>query len=464
MSFTDIFRISSIKAENGRLHSELKSTQGELEVLKISHLQLKATFNEIGAGEALRLKETILSYEERAKVLRIALDELKQRHDEIERTISERKAALLVLDDELLLESFALYQPKFAFTNSTQYKERLDRVRDEQKQLIRDGLAVTANEQWTVNGSTAEGRKMVSDMKKLLLRSFNNECDYCVDNVKFNNVENHRARIEKSFEVVKKLGRILNAQITDSYKQLKLDELHLAFEYQEKKQEEKEELRRLREEQREQQKLEQEIKAARDKIAKERKHFSAALKDLETKLATSTDAVDRKAIEDKIAEVREKFHALEDEEKVVDYREKNAKAGYVYIISNIGAFGENIYKIGMTRRLDPYERIYELGDASVPFVFDVHAMIFSDDAPSLEAKLHGHFEAHRLNKINNRKEFFRANLVEIDSVLRKNYDRVFDLIQYAPAEQYRESLKLDQLAQGGEVFTAAHDNAQNGAA
>jgi hypothetical protein len=185
---------------------------------------------------------------------------------------------------------------------------------------------------------------------------------------------------------------------------------------------------------------------------------------LETKLATSTDAVDRKAIEDKIAEVREKFHALEDEEKVVDYREKNAKAGYVYIISNIGAFGENIYKIGMTRRLDPYERIYELGDASVPFVFDVHAMIFSDDAPSLEAKLHGHFEAHRLNKINNRKEFFRANLVEIESVLRKNYDRVFDLIQYAPAEQYRESLKLDQLAQGGEVFTAAHDNAQNGAA
>lgn len=464
MSFTDIFRISSIKAENGRFQSELQSTRDELEALKITHLQLKATFNEIGAGEALKLKEAILSYEEQAKALRAELDTLTQRHNEIERTLSEKRAALVVLDDELLLESFALYRPKFAFTNSAQYKERLDRIRDDQKQLIKDGLAVTANEQWTVNGSAAEGRKMVSDMKKLLLRSFNNECDYCVDNVKFNNVENHRARIEKSFEVVKKLGRILHAQITDSYKQFKLDELHLAFEYQEKKQEEKEELRRLREEQREQQKLEQEIKAARDKIAKERKHFSAALKDLETKLATSTDAADRKDIEDKIAEVREKFHALEDEEKVVDYREKNAKAGYVYIISNIGAFGENIYKIGMTRRLDPYERIYELGDASVPFVFDVHAIIFSDDAPSLEAKLHGHFEANRLNKINNRKEFFRANLAEIETVLRENYDRVFDLIQYAPAEQYRESLKLDQLAQSGEAYTAAHSNVQNGAA
>jgi hypothetical protein len=410
------------------------------------HFQLKATVNEIGAGDALKLKEAIQSYEQQAKALRAKLDELKQRHDEIEQTLNEKRSALVVLDDELLLESFALYRPKFPFTNSTQYKERLDQARDKQKQLIKDGLAVTANEQWTVNGSAAEGRKMVADMKKLLLRSFNNECDYCVDNVKFNNVENHSSRIEKSFEAVKKLGRILNAQITDAYKQLKLDELHVAFEYQVKKQDEKEELRRLREEQREQQKLEQEIKAARDKIAKEKKHFSAALTDLEAKLAATTDSVDRQNIEEKIAEVREKFHALEDEEKVVDYREKNAKAGYVYIISNLGSFGENVFKIGMTRRLDPYERIYELGDASVPFVFDVHAMIFSDNAPGLEAKLHGHFDANRLNKINGRKEFFRADLKEIEAVVRENYDRVFDLVQHAPAEQYRESLKLLKLA------------------
>lgn len=445
MGFTDIFRISAIKAENGRLQSELQCAQDELEALKKMHLQLKATFDEIGAGEVLKLKEAILAHEQQAIALRTKLEELKQRVDETEQSLREKRSALVVLDDELLLESFALYRPKFAFTNSTQYKERLDQVRDKQKWLVKDGLAVTANEQWTVNGSAAEGRKMVSDMKKLLLRSFNNECDYCVDNVKFNSVENHSARIDKSFEAVKKLGRILNAQIAEAYKQLKLDELHLSFEYQVKKQEEKEDLRRLREEQREQQKLEQEIKAARDKIAKEKKHFSAALADLEAKLATSTDAMDRQNIEDKIAEVREKFHALEDEEKVVDYREKNAKAGYVYIISNLGSFGENVFKIGMTRRLDPYERIYELGDASVPFVFDVHAMIFSDDAPGLEARLHSHFEANRLNKINGRKEFFRADLKEIEFVLRENYDRVFDLVHYAPAEQYREGLKLAEL-------------------
>jgi hypothetical protein len=442
MGFTDLFRISSIKADRARLQAELHRTQQEYESLQKKHGSLEDTFREIGGGDLLKLKEAIAASDAQVLELRTELGDLTRRRDETEQTLGERRQELIVLDDALSLESFALYQPKFAFTNSPQYKERLDQVRERQKLLIKEGGAVTANEGWTVNGSVAEGRKMVADMKKLLLRSFNNECDYCVDNVKFNNVENHRTRIEKSFEVVKKLGRILSAEITESYKQLKLDELHLAFEYQMKKQEEKEDLRRLKEDQREQKKLEEEIKAARDKIAKEKKHFATALKDLEKKLAAATDQIDRQNIEEKLAEVRAQFQALEAEEKVVDYREQNAKAGYVYIISNVGSFGEGIFKIGMTRRLEPYERVYELGDASVPFVFDVHAMIFSDNAPALEAKLHAHFTRDRLNKVNERKEFFRADLKEIEKVLRSNYDRVFDLIPHAPAEQYRESLKL----------------------
>lgn len=447
MGIMDVFRISEIKAKSARLEAERDAARAEIAALTQTHEQLQTTFVEIGAGDVLKLKDAIQSYEQQAHALNQNIVEQEKRHAALEQTIRDRTRDLVVLDDDLLLESFALYKPKFSFTSSPHYKERLDRVRERQKLLIKEGLAVTANEQWTVNGSASEGRKMVSDMKKLLLRSFNNECDYCVDNVKFSNVENHRARIEKSFDAVKKLGRILNAQITDSFKQLKLDELQLAFEYQVKKQDEKEELRRLREEQREQQKLEQEIKAARDKIAKEKKHFSAAIKDLETKLAASSDAADRQNLQDKLTEVNELFRALEDEEKVVDYREKNAKAGYVYIISNLGSFGEGVYKIGMTRRLDPYERVHELGDASVPFVFDVHAMIFSDDAPALEAKLHGHFDSNRLNRINNRKEFFRADLKKIEAVLRENYDRVFDLVHHAPAEHFRESQKLVEMMQ-----------------
>ena len=227
---------------------------------------------------------------------------------------------------------------------------------------------------------------MVNDMKKLLLRSFNNECDYCVDNVKFNNMEVNEKRIEKSYEALTKLGRIMQAGITDAYKRLKYEELYLAFEYQQKKQEEKEEQKRVREELREQQQLEQEIRQARERIAKEKKHYLQAIKELESKLQDATNDSDRLKITEKLDELRGQCSELEKEEKAIDYREQNAKAGYVYVISNIGAFGEGVYKIGMTRRLEPMERVDELGDASVPFSFDVHALIFSNNAPASRSK------------------------------------------------------------------------------
>ena len=126
----------------------------------------------------------------------------------------------------------------------------------------------------------------------------------------------------------------------------------------------------------------------------------------------------------------------------MDYRAANQKAGYVYVISNIGAFGENVYKIGMTRRLDPMDRVDELGDASVPFDFDVHAMIFSEDAPKLEAALHNAFATRKLNFVNQRREFFNVSLAEIKEVVKKNFDKTVEFVEFAPAEQYRESLLL----------------------
>ncbi len=333
-----------------------------------------------------------------------------------------------------------MYKPKFKFQTSDEYKNRLDQIREKQKQLIKDGKVVEANENWTVNNSKTEGKKMVNDMKKLLLRSFNNECDYCVDNVKFNNMETNEKRIEKSFESLNKLGRIMQATISDTYKKYKFDELYLAFEYQQKKQDEKEEQKKIREELREQQKLEQEIRQAREKIAKEKKHFSIAIKELESKLSQAKTDNEKILIQEKLDDVKKQLTELEKEEKVIDYREQNAKAGYVYIISNIGAFGENVYKIGMTRRLEPMDRVDELGDASVPFSFDVHGLIFSENAPALEAKLHEHFYSNRINKLNDRKEFFRADINSIEKVIKENFDKVIDIVKEAPAEQYRESL------------------------
>ena len=349
---------------------------------------------------------------------------------------------ILVLEEALLLESFALYEPKFKLTASHEYKTRLDTVRLQQKSMIKGGTAATGNLDWEVNGSKAEGRKLVNDMMKLVLRSFNNESDYCVDNVKFDNIDLGEKRIRQSFDACNKLGRVMSVRLSDDYLDLKLHELRLAHEYQIKKQEEKEEAERIREELREQQKLEQEIRAAREKIAKERRHFAVALRDLSLRLEKVSTEEERTLLLTKISEVEASKTSLDDEERVIDYRERNAKAGYVYVISNLGAFGEGVYKIGMTRRLDPMERIDELGDASVPFWFDVHALVFSDNAPALEAKLHERFASGRLNKVNGRKEFFRADIAEIEAIIRANYDAAVEVTREATAEQYRESLRM----------------------
>ncbi|MBY0265983.1 MAG: DUF4041 domain-containing protein [Burkholderiales bacterium] len=428
MSIFDIFRVSEIRKENEKLTDDLN--------------RLRDLMREIGADEVEKVHAKLEIYLKKCSEIERDLKALALQKNSLEQEIAERKLQIISLDDEILLESFALYKPKFPFSNSASHKEKLDQIREEQKLLIKEGKAVIADENWTVNGSKAEGKKMVNDMKRLLLRSFNNECDYCVDNVKFNNIENFEERIEKSFKALEKLGRILSAKVTTQYKNLKISELQLAFEYQIKKQEEKDEQRKAREELREQQKIEREIRQAREKIEKERKHFSAAIKNLQQKLAASKDEQEKKEIEEKLNEVSSQINALDSEEKQIDYREKNAKAGYIYIVSNIGAFGHNIYKIGMTRRLEPLERVDELGDASVPFEFDLHAMIFSDNAPELEAKIHAHFTQSRVNKVNTRKEFFKADIKEIEKVIRENYDKVFDLIHEPSAEQYRESMKL----------------------
>lgn len=428
---------------NGPKHrqrvQELESQLGELQE---RYGQMQALAKKFGAMQALELQDLLSQENAKLDAVRQTIQAAGQEVAALSKQTAELRDQVLVFEERLLLESFALYEPKFKMNASHEYKTRLDSVRERQKAMIKNGEAATGNMGWEVNGSKAEGRKLVNDMIKLAIRSFNNEADYCVDNVKFDNIELGEKRIRKSFETCNRLGRVMTVGLSEQYLNLKLDELRLAHEFQIKKQEEKEEAKRVREELREQQKLEQEIRAAREKIAKERKHFTAALRDLQVRLEKAMTDEERAQLLTKIAEVEASNASLDNEEKVIDYREQNAKAGYVYVVSNLGAFGEGIYKIGMTRRLEPMERIDELGDASVPFWFDVHAMVFSDNAPALEAKLHERFAGGRLNKVNGRKEFFRADIAEIESVIRANYDAMVEVTHEAPAEQYRESLRM----------------------
>lgn len=353
--------------------------------------------------------------------------------------ISEKKKNLISLDEEILVQEFGLYKPQFDFASALDYKEELAKIRAQQKELIKNKTAVTGNKDWTVNGNKAKGKKMVSDTQKLLLRAFNTECDEIIGKVKYTNFDASLNRIYKSAETISKLGIIMNIAVTKNYLDAKVKELRLAFEYQQKKQEEKEEAKAAREEQREQAKIQREIEEQKKKIEKEQTHYQTAFEKLMNQLNEKPE--DEELLKKK-AELESKLSDIDIALSDIDYRQANMKAGYVYIISNIGAFGENIYKIGMTRRLDPQERVDELGDASVPFKFDVHAMIFSDDAPALEAALHRAFEDRKVNMVNQRREFFNVTLDEIKKVVRENFDKTVEFTDVPDAEQYRISQKM----------------------
>lgn len=371
--------------------------------------------------------------------------QLNNELDSLTRTIDTKKEELIEIEEETLMQSFGLYTPKFQFTNSARYKEEIQRIRTKEKELIKQDTAIMGKTDWAINGNSKAGTKMVKDMKKLFLRAFNTECDELVAKVKYNNIESYEKRMNKSYEAISKLGTIMNLYISEEYYNLKCMELTLAYEYAQKLQEEKEEQRELRERLKEEEKLQKEIETEKNKLKKEHTHYLNAINKVRKQLETASD--DKiKELEEKIRELQEQ---LEDNNKAiedVDYRQANQRAGYVYIISNIGSFGEDVYKIGMTRRLNPQDRIDELSNASVPFKYDVHAVIFSEDAPTLETELHHAFFDKRVNWINNRKEFFNVTLDEIKKVVYEKYDNTIEFIDIPDAEQYRltEKMKLEE--------------------
>lgn len=418
MGLSDMINASKIKAEN----EELK---------KMLTPELRNTFELQKKNDELTKNNSELSS---------AIIQQQQLLNNLKEEIRNKQNQILTLDDDILVQEFGLYKPIFDFANSDIYKENLSLIRKKQKELIKSGLATTGNMNWTINGNKAKGNKMVKDMQKLLLRAFNNECDALVAKVKYNNIETCINRIKSSYLQISKLGTIMDISITSDYYNSKIDELHLAYEYAMKKQEEKEALREARAEMREAAKLQKEIDEQRKKIEKEQQHYKNALltvlKQINDTSTPSDELLQKKQdLETQLGEIDLTI-------KDLDYREANQRAGYVYVISNIGAFGENIYKIGMTRRLNPQDRVDELGDASVPFNFDVHAMIFSDDAPALENALHKAFEDKKVNMINHRREFFNVTLDEIKAVVKQNFDKTVEFVDVPDAQQYRETQKL----------------------
>ena len=376
---------------------------------------------------------------ERIAEMEIKKEKLEKQVEKLDKHVEQLKKDTVFFEDAIIFQEYGLYTPRYNFLTADEYKLKLEKVRTEQKDMIKRDRAITGNTNWTVNNSKAQGQRMVNDMKKLFLRAFNSDCEDVVSRVKYNNFDMSVKKIQKSAEAIEKLGRVMDLKITSNYINSKIDELYIAFEYQQKKQEEKEAQKAARAEMREAARLQKEIEAQRKKFEKEQTHYQTAYEHLLRQIEQEPDNID---LLEKKKDLEKQLDDIDKAMKDIDYREANQRAGYVYVISNIGAFGPNVYKIGMTRRLDPQDRVDELGDASVPFNFDVHAMIFSDDAPALEAALHRAFEDRKLNMVNTRREFFNVTLDEIKEVVKKNFDKTVEFVDVPDAEQYRISQEM----------------------
>ena len=389
------------------------------------------------------LRTTLSEADLRVQTLEAELERLRGLLAEADRQARERDAHasaaastpatadddFVELDDARLLQQVGIYHYHHPLENAELYRERLADLRDQIKAMIKADDAIDASDKFAYNNSLALGRRMTADLSRLMLRAYNAEADNCVRALRAGALPAATKRLETAANSIARLGKMMEMRVAPAYHTLCITELELTADYLFKQQEEREAAREERERLREERKAEAELAAQREKLNKERAHYLNTLAALRAQGQTAQVA----ELEDRLAQIDA---AIEEN----DFRAANIRAGFVYVISNIGAFGKSVVKIGMTRRLDPMDRVRELGDASVPFPFDVHVLHFSDDAVTLENDLHNEFATQRLNHANLRREFFFATPEEVRAVLSKKLGNLLEYSTVPAAEQYYQSL------------------------
>lgn len=396
-----------LAVENEQLREDLASKQKVVEQFGIEDVverqrRIDSLITDISAGEA--------------ELRRIAEES------------AAAKAELVEVRRTVEMQDVGLYDYEHPAETSAELADELSRLRAEIKTLNKVGEAISATSNFTFNNSKAQGNKMVKDYSRLMLRAYNAEVENCVKTVRAGNLHTAQARLQKAVDQIAKTGAMLDITVTARFHRLRLKELELAARHLERVKEEKEAERVHKAELREQRKAEQELQREHDRLEKEKAHYLNSLATLEAK----GDLAGAERLRTELLDVE---RALED----VDYRAANIRAGYVYVISNLGAFGENMVKIGMTRRLEPMDRIRELSDASVPFHFDVHALFFSKDAVGIETMLHQNFALERVNKVNLRREFFNTTPDAVLDVLKSHNVEVLEFNPAQKADEFRTS-------------------------
>ena len=317
-------------------------------------------------------------------------------------------------------------------------------LRKDVQMAVRNYSAISSAEEITVPTTKAGRNKLSRDTAKLALTAFNSQVDTIIEGATARNYEAALGKIHRIADTIERLGASSSIRISPDYIEMRTRELLLAVQHLQAKQTERELERERKAELREQARAERELEAERERLEKEKQHYLNVLK-----------VVQDTGDQEETARLKEELVAIEKGINDVEERTANIRAGYVYVISNIGAFGDRMVKIGMTRRLDPMDRVRELGDASVPFGFDVHALFFSDDAVTLEADLHRRFASRRVNRINTRREFFYATPAEVRDALSQIAGNLLEFTDEPKAEQYRLSLQMAAEENAGGTETPA---------
>ena len=343
------------------------------------------------------------------------------------------------LDNSLFLQDCGIHEVNelfYRYNDSDDYKQAIQILNGKMEQMVVDGEACVCHTQWTVNGSKTKGNKQTKNTIKMALRLFNAETNNYITSIETRtNIVNVVKKIQKSGDAINRFCQTQEIELQQNYIDCKIELATLVYEQIMKKQQEKEEARRQAEIIREQEKLEREVAKEREKLTKEIKQYQTEINRLYRTVDPNTGELTGKTTQ-RLEELQNKIEELQEKDTTLEERIHN-KAGWVYVITNDSMKG---CKIGVTRRLDPQDRIDELGSASVPFRFNKNCVIFSEDAFALESQLHKVFHSKRINKVNNRREFFNVSTKEVEEYVRQNIDSTVQFLHDIHNEEYLLSM------------------------
>lgn len=419
------------RGEIARLSEELVRLSGELTAAQAGQANLQAFVDAHGGKAAWEADQAADHARQALQQVRTQCAEQEQGiRADLERLINEEAALqekLHPMRVQVKLEEAGFTEYDHPAKDSVELAAALRDLRKDVQMAVRSYSAVESLDDFEPPHTKSGRNKLAKDSARLALMAFNSQVDSIIEAASARNYEASLAKIFKAAEVVERQCTVTGVRIKPNYVELRARELQLAVDHLKAKQLEKELEKERKAELREQAKAERELQAERERLEKERQHYLNVLKTVEE----IGDEAETARLKQQIVEIEK---GINDVEK----REANIRAGYVYVISNIGSFGERMVKIGMTRRLDPMDRVRELGDASVPFNFDVHALFFSDDAVSVETELHHRFAARRVNRINARREFFYATPAEVEKPSKTSPETSSN----SPKNQRRSSIDL----------------------